>query len=677
MKEPSKIETRSQHIKTMSTEAAAAVTDATAPQSINSTDEVHDDIMPDAVKEPADDTAGDDESNQRNNHVDQPDAHIKAKGAPQAKLEESETSQSTAATTATTAPASPGGEGDEEFEDCKISPLDAANRLRNLKSGALMQSTGSECLKPETIENNVDNNNQSLLHEDEYSQSLKQPHHPNNHESALGSGNKKKGVFGLSAPPFLSGSSKKAKQTRQRLGGGKQGHSHPRKSPYRSEVARLRHEQQQARKLMQQDAANDNNSVSTNTSSRSVNFNAPPESADFWKQSSKFKHRLLTSVGDFLTSAFADDEEASASYFSQELLDQLSNNDPTISGIWLQAKNLHDTDIKVLCDNLMRNTEVTEVWLPGNFITDEGAKYIAHMLKFNKSIKELFLGQNDIGPRGAAALAAALARGNSTLVALGLGDNRVGVEGAGAFAAALRHNHVLRTLDLKKNGIPKSSSVRALLSKMLEFNASDPGDESLVLGLQEELASLIQNLPEDVASDVVMKAEDALKTAMVCRRRGDVTGAAEAEGLFIRICTTGKAPIDPPEETTIGGMTVSERAGGGGRGGDRVVAKARPRGRRRKEKKRQSAPSEPDRLDGINEELSALHFAEGSIKVGGENHFDEEEDGKDVAVATEEAENGEGEEETADSDEKETADVSANDEEEEGEEGTTKETPEP
>ena len=68
----------------MSTEAAAAVTDATAPQSINSTDEVHDDIMPDAVKEPADDTAGDDESNQRNNHVDQPDAHIKAKGAPQA-----------------------------------------------------------------------------------------------------------------------------------------------------------------------------------------------------------------------------------------------------------------------------------------------------------------------------------------------------------------------------------------------------------------------------------------------------------------------------------------------------------------------------------------------------------------------------------------------------------------
>lgn len=523
----------------------------------------------------------------------------------------------------------------------------------------------------------------SLLHKDEYSQSLKQPYHPNNHESALASGssgdsgNKKKGVFGLSAPPFR----KAAKQTRQRLGGVKQGHSHPRKSPYRSEVARLRHEQQQARKQQQKHLDGDNNSVSTTSSAGVVNIslsstNAPPESADFWKQSSKFKHRILTSIGDFLTSAFADDEETSASYFSQELLDQLSNNDPTIAGIWLQSKNLHDTDIKVLCDNLMRNTQVTEVWLPGNFITDEGAKYIAHMLKFNKSIKELFLGQNDIGPPGAAALAAALAKGNSTLVALGLGDNRVGVEGAVAFAAALRHNHVLRTLDLKKNGIPKSSSVRQLLSKMLEFNASDPGDESLVLGLQEELVSLIQNLPEDVANDVVMKAEDALKTAMICRRRGDISGAAEAEGLFIRICTTGEAPIDPPEErTAIGGMG---RTGGSRREGDRVAAKARSSGRSRKQKSR-STPSEPDRLDGINEELSALQFAEGSTQGNtDENHFNDEENdskvesveednGNDVAVASEEAEMGESEEETAEA----TADVSTNDEEEGGEEGTT------
>jgi len=628
------------------------------------------DVHDDTQKEPAEDTAAADGENttKNNNTVDQPDD---VKGAPQAKLSAEEESEMAAATT--TAPASPGNGGDggqdDEFEDCKISPLDAANQQRNLKSALLSNYEPEE--KTTVVEDNEEepeeNNNQqsSLLHEDEYSQSLKQPHHPNNHESALASdsGTKKKGIFGLSGPPFRS--SNKSKPTRQRLGGGKQGHSHPRKSPYRSEVARLRHEQQQARKNQQLDN-NDNNSVST-TSSGVNNYNAPPDSSDFWKQSSKFKHMLLTSIGDFLTGAFADDEETSASYFSRELLDQLSDNDPTITGIWLQSKNLHDGDIKVLCDNLMRNTNVTEVWLPGNFITDEGAKSIAHMLKFNKSIKELFLGQNDIGPRGAAALAAALARGNTTLVALGLGENRVGVEGAGAFAAALRHNHVLRTLDLKKNGIPKSSSIRALLSKMLDFNASDPGDESLVLGLQEELVGLIQNLPEDVANEVVEKAEDALKTAMVCRRRGDVVGAAEAEGLFIRICTTGEAPIDPPEESAVGG--------GMGGGSKDVATKTRSSGKSKKGKRR-STPSEPDRLDGINEELSALQFVEGATEADtAENHFNDEENDSKVASVEEEVEKSDGEEGTADSDNKKTADVNTN-EKEGGEEGTADESPE-
>eukprot|EP00986_Skeletonema_menzelii_P000176 scaffold48_cov122-Skeletonema_menzelii.AAC.5 len=640
----------------------AAVDDSAPPESETVAVEVHDGPQ----VEPAD--AADDESKIKN--LEQPDDDTK--GAPQAKLPENESNMAAAATTTTNmaAPLSPGDESEGEFEDCKISPLDADRQRRSLKSALL-----SDEPETTTIEEGT-NHQSSLLHEDEYSQSLKQPHHPNNHESALanssGGGTKKKGIFGLSGPPFRSN---KSKPTRQRLGGLKQGHSHPRKSPYRSEVARLRHEQQQARKKHQQTDGDDSQSTASSKTISLSSTNAPPDSADFWKQSAKFKHMLLTSVGDFLTSAFADDEETSASYFSQELLEQLSENDPTITGVWLQSKNLSDGDIKVLCDNLMRNTMVTEVWLPGNFITDEGAKYIAHMLKFNKSIKELFLGQNDIGPRGAAALAAALARGNSTLVALGLGENRVGVEGAGAFAAALRHNHVLRTLDLKRNGIPKSSSIRALLSKMLEFNASDPGDESLVLGLQEELVGLIQNLPEDVASDVVMKAEDALKTAMLCRRKGDIVGAAEAEGLFIRICTTGAAPIDPPEETAGGGRMM-----GGGKGVD--APDARSSGRSRKAK-RSSNPTEPDRLDEINEELSALQFVEGSKDANSdENHFNdeeidskvasvEEEDGKDV-VDFEVVDKGEGEEGTADSDKKETSNVSTTDEEG-GDEGTAEE----
>ncbi len=123
----------------MSTEAAAASNDTTA-QSRNVSGDVLD--APDAVvREPADDAAAaDGESHQNNNNtVDQPDAHIKAKGAPQAKSEESETSTATTATT--TAPDSPGGSGnDGEFEDCKISPLDAENQRRNLKSALMAVS---------------------------------------------------------------------------------------------------------------------------------------------------------------------------------------------------------------------------------------------------------------------------------------------------------------------------------------------------------------------------------------------------------------------------------------------------------------------------------------------------------------------------------------------------------
>lgn len=184
--------------------------------------------------------------------------------------------------------------------------------------------------------------------------------------------------------------------------------------------------------------------------------------------------------------------------------------------------------------------------------------------------------------------------------------------GAGAFAAALRHNHSLHTLDVKNNGIPKKSSIRGLLNKMLEFNASDPGDESLVLGLQEELANLVASLPPELAEEVVLRAEGALKQAMLCRKRGDKIGAAEAEGVFIRICTTGEPPVDPPEEM-----------GGGGRRRQPVVTR----------KKKGRKPLEPDRVDELNEELSEVKFnepPEGSKeeeeKVGGDD------DKKDVGL---------------------------------------------
>jgi len=474
------------------------------------------------------------------------------KAAPQAQEEQEEPQQHNQQS-----------EESDDLEAIKLSPLDADSQRQNLKDVLMNPATVLPPLASPTEEedkevgstnNKNSQHNNSTLHHDEYSQyNDRQQYNPQNHESALGLGqpnnnnNNKKNTKARRKNRIVS-------NTTTEGGGNKKGHSHPRKTPYKSEIGRLRHAQK-----LEREAANKNNnknddtsSATSNTTGRSISIKettAPPDSAFFSIQSAKFKHSLLHSLGEFLTGAFADDEEASGSYFSNDLLDQLSISNPHLKGVWLQAKSLNDTHVKQLCEALVRNKVVTEVWLPSNQITDVGAGYIAHMLKFNKTIKELFLGENNIGPKGASSLASALARGNTTLIALGLGDNHIGVEGAGAFAAALRHNHTLHTLDIKKNSIPKKSSIRALLTKMLEFNASDPGDESLVLGLQEELANLVSSLPPDMAENVVMQAEEALKTAMLCRKQGDKVGAAEAEGVFIRICTTGEAPQDPPEES--------------------------------------------------------------------------------------------------------------------------------
>ena len=133
---------------------------------------------------------------------------------------------------------------------------------------------------------------------------------------------------------------------------------------------------------------------------------------------------------------------------------------------------------------------------------------------------------------------------------------------------------------------------------MLEFNASDPGDESLVLGLQDELAKLVSSLPPDVAEAVVMQAEEALKQAMTCRRRGDKVGAAEAEGVFIRVCTTGERPRDPPSTAELNMEPVEEE-------GEEM------RGKGKSVKRADARKLEPESgLDGIQEELGELKFEE-------------------------------------------------------------------
>ena len=69
-----------------------------------------------------------------------------------------------------------------------------------------------------------------------------------------------------------------------------------------------------------------------------------------------------------------------------------------------------------------------------------------------------------------------------------------------------------------------------MIHKMIRSNKQYPENQSLVVGIGGELASLISTMSTDMAEELVLQAEEALKVAMICRRKGDAVGAAEAEG---------------------------------------------------------------------------------------------------------------------------------------------------
>ena len=276
------------------------------------------------------------------------------------------------------------------MEDCKLTPQDADAQRQSMKDAL----DGKNFPAPSLADNSKQENHvhfsenvetQSSLHADDYTNRQSLPHNPNNHESALHS-DPSTGAGGAT-----NGTLDKIRRKNPRLtpGQGKKSHSHPRKSPFRSEIAKLREQQRLAKEMK---------GIRGKTVGLAATT-APPDTASFAKQAEILKHNILQSLGEFLTGAFADDEELSGSYYSQELLDQIQANDPTVKGVWLQAKSLNDTHVQKLCEVLIRNRIITEVWLPQNQITDVGAGYIAHMLKFNHSIKELFLGKNEIGPK--------------------------------------------------------------------------------------------------------------------------------------------------------------------------------------------------------------------------------------------------------------------------------------
>ena len=281
---------------------------------------------------------------------------------------------STAPEEAAATAAHPPPEHQESMDDVHLTPLDAAANKQNVKDA--VDSGGMPAPPPiqpsdGAAEKMSVEPGQSLLHADEAV--------PQDRSAAP------QGSDGLGAGPVVKG--RKRNKLKVPAGGGK-GHSNPRKTPYKSEIGRLRHEA----KLAAEASANGNGNSGGPPQAKPLGLslaetNAPPPESSFAVSASKFKHNFLHGLGEFLTSAFADDEEASGSYFSQDLLDQLAESSPHLRGVWLQAKSLNDVNVRDLCHALIRNRVVTEVWLPGNHITDVGASYIAHMLKFNRTIK--------------------------------------------------------------------------------------------------------------------------------------------------------------------------------------------------------------------------------------------------------------------------------------------------
>ena len=75
--------------------------------------------------------------------------------------------------------------------------------------------------------------------------------------------------------------------------------------------------------------------------------------------------------------------------------------------------------------------------------------------------------------------------------------------------------------------------------------------------------------------------------------------------IFIRICTTGEAPVDPPEEMA---------------NAVRQHQKERPTKTKKKQTKKQC---EPDRIDDLNDELKTLQYNDDDKQDGEEKAFEE------------------------------------------------------
>jgi hypothetical protein len=127
------------------------------------------------------------------------------------------------------------------------------------------------------------------------------------------------------------------------------------------------------------------------------------------------------------------------------ILNRLKANDPSLTGLDLSDRELTDSDIEMLMQALIENTNLTTLNVGSNQIGDIGAEALSR----NVNLTYLDVSYDQIGDEGAKALAL-----NRNLTSLNVAGNTLGDEGG----QALAQNVCLRTLDFSRNNITDAST---------------------------------------------------------------------------------------------------------------------------------------------------------------------------------------------------------------------------
>jgi Ran GTPase-activating protein (RanGAP) involved in mRNA processing and transport len=143
----------------------------------------------------------------------------------------------------------------------------------------------------------------------------------------------------------------------------------------------------------------------------------------------------------------------------------LSNENCSITSLFLWNSQLTDSHFEILASILLYNKSVETLSLTYNNITDKSAFSIAQLIHQNTSIKNLQLGSNELTFKSTGMIGIALIK-NTALKKLDLSKNKIGGKGSAIIAAALESNTTLEHLDLRFNGINDSTFIDFCSFKM-------------------------------------------------------------------------------------------------------------------------------------------------------------------------------------------------------------------